>query len=1039
MVILTRLLLLILILLVPAIADAATLDKGNCGGRFTVLNSTLDDTTKNVGSCKITIPTPCTDCMLVLGAHVTPQASFYAINSTAPTVVYEFSHLESRTIAPALALMFLPITWNSVPAGVLDIYVGGLGVNTSYPVGWILIDGVDQRARVDTTKVTSNGDTDATATITLNGTGSQQTVSFITFSTPVTTISSVTNGTKQIDFVSVDGYKRLAAMTGGAVATHQYNLAASNATSLIGAVFQPSGTVNATTGTVSDTNARRWLQKITSGKSTHKLTVDNDYTAWNTGGRPTSGALAAPFQGDTDDYYDGRANWQLLAVILNDPTLNTTADNLIDAVFTAYENPNNFSLPGYRHFPYGYYLAWQRGATGSSAYPGRVNTLAGKTGAVSGVGSTPAYTVQCRTNGTYSWPSCLHVERREVSRALYNCVIARRMGQATACTVAPGTMSNKLETLIAQVNSALNYTYPEAYTGYACPCPPGEPGQLFMLGGAAKALVAYNDDFGDPRISTLIQDIATFMWNNRVPVQNSLRYGSNPPCTSQPCSGTYPYNTGSGLSDLDLLAAGVFYKAAQYSCNEDFAKKGDLVVNGWVLRGETVTIKQFNQALYWDDWRKYRADFYTTLGAGSCGAADTTLPSGTITNPLAGATITGATTLTVNASDNIAVAGATWKLDGTALAGEVTVAPYSLPWTPSQSDNGSRTISVVIRDTSNNTYTTSVAVTVNVPPPADTTPPTMTVDSPAEAAAISGTIPVAFTCVDNNPPCASVQLRVDGVNIGVADTTFPFSVSLDTTTLSDGNREIKGYGCDASANCTLSAIRNATVSNTPPNTPPTCTWSQPAADATISGNQLLEVNCSDTGVLQDVQFTLGGTAVGPLITTAAPQQYTLQTGLQANGAAVLGATARDTTGLQTAITRNVTISNVAADAVAPVCTGILPVQNTVVRGIVTLEATCTDNVGVVSVQFKHAYSSIVFSPLILLPTADPNIYRTLWDSTQWPNTYNDMNFVVVAKDAAGNTLTTAARQVIPDNTQTPTEPVKIRVKGKVRCLGTCRW
>ena len=57
--------------------------------------------------------------------------------------------------------------------------------------------------------------------------------------------------------------------------------------------------------------------------------------------------------------------------------------------------------------------------------------------------------------------------------------------------------------------------------------------------------------------------------------------------------------------------------------------------------------------------------------------ADTTGPSVSITAPAAGATVSGSTSVTANASDNDSVAGVQFKLDGANLGAEDTAAPYS--------------------------------------------------------------------------------------------------------------------------------------------------------------------------------------------------------------------------------------------------------------------------------------------------------------------------------------------------------------------------
>src|SRR5262249_28047759 len=67
-----------------------------------------------------------------------------------------------------------------------------------------------------------------------------------------------------------------------------------------------------------------------------------------------------------------------------------------------------------------------------------------------------------------------------------------------------------------------------------------------------------------------------------------------------------------------------------------------------------------------------------------------------------------------NASDNVAVAGVQFKLDGANLGAEDTSSPYSVSWTTTTVANGTHTLTAVARDAAGNTATaTSVTVTVS--------------------------------------------------------------------------------------------------------------------------------------------------------------------------------------------------------------------------------------------------------------------------------------------------------------------------------------
>ena len=73
--------------------------------------------------------------------------------------------------------------------------------------------------------------------------------------------------------------------------------------------------------------------------------------------------------------------------------------------------------------------------------------------------------------------------------------------------------------------------------------------------------------------------------------------------------------------------------------------------------------------------------------------------------------------VSANASDNVAVAGVQFKLDGTNLGQEDVTSPYSLSWNTNTATNAQHTLTAVATDTSGNQKTSSpVTVTVSNAP-----------------------------------------------------------------------------------------------------------------------------------------------------------------------------------------------------------------------------------------------------------------------------------------------------------------------------------
>jgi hypothetical protein len=95
------------------------------------------------------------------------------------------------------------------------------------------------------------------------------------------------------------------------------------------------------------------------------------------------------------------------------------------------------------------------------------------------------------------------------------------------------------------------------------------------------------------------------------------------------------------------------------------------------------------------------------------GPVDTTAPSVTITAPGQGSNVSGLVTLSADASDNVAVAGVRFYVDGVLLGAEDTFAPYTAGWDTAGTVNGARTLTAVARDGAGN-ETTSIGVNVVV-------------------------------------------------------------------------------------------------------------------------------------------------------------------------------------------------------------------------------------------------------------------------------------------------------------------------------------
>src|SRR5262249_33693974 len=88
-------------------------------------------------------------------------------------------------------------------------------------------------------------------------------------------------------------------------------------------------------------------------------------------------------------------------------------------------------------------------------------------------------------------------------------------------------------------------------------------------------------------------------------------------------------------------------------------------------------------------------------------------PTVSVTAPAGGASVSGTTTISANASDNVSVVGVQFLLDNVAIGAEDTSSPYSLSYDFSTVSNGTHTLTARARDAAgNSTTSTGVSITV---------------------------------------------------------------------------------------------------------------------------------------------------------------------------------------------------------------------------------------------------------------------------------------------------------------------------------------
>lgn len=466
-------------------------------------------------------------------------------------------------------------------------------------------------------------------------------------------------------------------------------------------------------------------------------------------------------------------------------------------------------------------------------------------------------------------------------------------------------------------------------------------------------------------------------------VHNYERFApQTPSATADPTYGIREFVVGSGGMSLENFSTTI-------AANSEFRGKGFGVLN-LTLRPTSYSWQ------FLPDGRNGNTltDTGTTNCHGVPGQSDTTPPTVSISAPTDGATVSGTTTVSANASDNVAVQSVQFLVDGGPVATD-TSAPYSTQLDTTALANGTHTLTARATDTSG-LQTTSAPVSVTVSN--DTTAPSVSVIAPSDGASLSGTTTLEATASDN-VSIASVQFRVDG-SVVATDATAPFSGSWNSGSATNGAHTIDAVATDTAGNSTTSAPVSVTVTNTA--APPTVSLTAPTNGATVAGQATVSASASSAAGITSVAFQVDGSTFAT--DTTAPYSATWSTTTSANGSHTLNAvaTAGDSQSTTSADV-NVTVNN---DTTSPTVSVTAPAAGATVSGTVTLQATAADDTAVQSVQF------LVDGVVVNTDASAP--YSYAWASGSVPN--GSRSITAIARDPSGNQTTSSAVAITVQNT-----------------------
>jgi len=332
---------------------------------------------------------------------------------------------------------------------------------------------------------------------------------------------------------------------------------------------------------------------------------------------------------------------------------------------------------------------------------------------------------------------------------------------------------------------------------------------------------------------------------------------------------------------------------------------------------------------------------------------DTTPPTVSLTAPVNSATVSGTTTVSASASDNVGVTSVQFKLDGANLGSPFTATPYSFGWDTTQVSNGTHTLTATASDGAGNTATAAnVTITVNNVTQALPSVPTGLTIQPGNQQNILSW--------NANPTTDNItHYNVTNVSAGVIGT--PATPSFTHSGLTNGQQYCYTVSAVNAAGQSAQSAQICGTPTAPDQTPPTVSITAPASVSTVSGTTTVSANASDNVGVTGVQFKLDGNLLGNRLTSA-PYTYAWDTTKVANGNHTLVALASDAAGNTTTSTSViVNVNNSIGDTTPPTQPTNVTATAASSSQVNLSWSPSTDNVGVVGYRVYRSTASGSFN------------------------------------------------------------------------------
>ena len=293
---------------------------------------------------------------------------------------------------------------------------------------------------------------------------------------------------------------------------------------------------------------------------------------------------------------------------------------------------------------------------------------------------------------------------------------------------------------------------------------------------------------------------------------------------------------------------------------------------------------------------------------------DLTPPSVTLVSPSSGSVVSSTITLSASSTDNVAVSGVQFQIDGVNLGSEVTATSgptlYSKNWNTASSTDGTHIISAISYDTSNNSSTATSSVIVH-----------------NASLSVTTSTSLSFSCVHGSTATSSQSVTI--TNVGTPSSTLSWSATSTQSwlTFSANSGSLAGSASTSlllianpsglsigtyTATATVSDVNSTSsakalgVSFTISSTNASTSITTPPNGATVSSTIAVTASATSSVGVTSVQFYLDGIALDSAVTSS-PYTVSWNTASSSNGSHALYSFMTDADA-NTATSSNVTVT-----------------------------------------------------------------------------------------------------------------------------------